>query len=258
MNLRGGRSVNTGVATRQTLNGRASGARVLGAGLLGYAMGSFPTADIVFRYVSRRRGAPPSDLRRVGSGNPGAVNVAKTLGRGWGGLVMAVDMLKGAAAGLLGRALAGDNGAYAAAAASVAGHCYPPWSRFRGGKGVATSFAAELVCFPAYAPLDAAVAVAAFAVSRGRFSVDASPDAQSAGRLGTLVASTAFTLAATYWWRRRLSNLWGPRPTAGLPLYALATAAVVASSFMRRLPRDGAAGEVTAEREGSRMAVRAR
>ncbi len=210
---------------------RASKRSLLAVGLLGYLVGSFPTADLVSKYVTRRSGGAGVDLRAAGSGNPGALNAARLLGRNWG-LIALTGEIKGAAACVVGRALVGDNGAYLAGTTSVVGHCFPPWSRFRGGKGVATSFGTSLVCFPAYAPMDLAVATAAFFLSKGRASLAAGPDAQPAARIGTLAASGLFITAATYWWRKRKGNLWGPRPTLGLPLYALATSGVIAYRFL--------------------------
>jgi len=211
---------------------RGSRRGLLAAGVLGYLVGSFPTVDLVSKYATRGSGDAGVDLRAAGSGNPGAVNAATVLGRKWGLLVFAGDTIKGIAACLLGRATGGDNGAYLAGTTAVAGHCYPVWSRFRGGKGVATSFGTSLVCFPAYAPMDLAVAAAAFFLSKGRASLAAGPDAQPAARIGTFVASGVFSAAATYWWLRRKGNLWGPRSTAGLPLYALATSGIIAYRFL--------------------------
>jgi len=214
------------------VSNRASRRGLFAAGVLGYLVGSFPTADSVSKYVTRRSGDVGVDLRAAGSGNPGAVNAATVLGRKWGLIVLAGDMIKGIAACLLGRATAGDDGAYLAGTTAVAGHCYPVWSKFRGGKGVATSFGTSLVCFPAYAPMDLAVAGAAFFVSKGRGSLAAGPDAHPAARIGTFVASGVFSAAATYWWLRRKGNLWGPKTTAGLPLYALATSGIIAFRFL--------------------------
>lgn len=203
---------------------------LLAAGVLGYLVGSFPTADLVSSYL-RRRGAG-ADVRTAGSGNPGALNSAKVLGRKWGFLVLAVDMLKGVAASLIGRTIASDDGAYLAGTTSVIGHCYPAWSGFRGGKGVATSFGSSLLCFPAYAPFDVAVAATAFFLSKGSPALAAAPDAQPAARRGTLLASAVFSAAAFYWWRKGKSNLWGPNPSLALPLYALASSGVIASRFL--------------------------
>ena len=222
---------------------------LLAAGLVGYLAGSFPTADLVAKYVKRRSGGGGADLREAGSRNPGAINAGKVLGRKWGLIVLGGDMMKGAAAGLLGRALAGDNGAYAAGTTSVIGHCYPAWSRFRGGTGVATSFGSSLVCFPAYAPIDLSVATAAFFLSKGRASLAAGPDAQPAARIGTLLASAVFSIAAVYWWRKRKGNVWGPSPTVGLPLYAIVTSGVIAYRFLTApaMPAEGEMKPVTPE-----------
>lgn len=121
------------------------------ATVAGYLAGSMPSADIATRLARRE----VSDLRTTGSGNPGAVNAAATLGRRWGGAVLAADVAKGALAGTAGRAIAGPAGAYAAATAAIAGHIVPVWSGGRGGKGVATSAGACLSVFPAYLPIDA-------------------------------------------------------------------------------------------------------
>ncbi|MCH7576455.1 MAG: glycerol-3-phosphate acyltransferase [Chloroflexi bacterium] len=211
---------------------RASKSSLLGAGLLGYLVGSFPTADLVAKYVKRRSGGAGDDLRKAGSGNPGALNAGKLLGRNWGLIVLAGDMIKGAAACVVGKALAGDNGAYAAGTTAVVGHCYPAWSGFRGGKGVATSFGSSLVCFPAYAPFDLTVAAATFFISKGRPYPAAGPDGQPAARIGTYLASGVFSAAAIYWWHKSKGNLWGPKPTLGLPLYAFATSGVIAYRFL--------------------------
>ncbi len=205
---------------------RASRRGLFAAGLLGYLAGSFPTADLVSKYATGRSGGV--GVRVAGSGNPGAVNAATVLGRRWGLAVLAGDMIKGIAACLLGRAVASDNGAYLAGTTAVAGHCYPAWSGFGGG-GVATSFATTLVCFPPYAPFDLAVFTATFFLSRGRASLAAeAPDTQPPGLRSVFVASGVFSAAAAYWWLRRKGNLWGPKPTVGLPLYALATSGIIA------------------------------
>ena len=116
------------------------------------------------------------------------------------------------------RALAGPGGAYAAATASIAGHIVPVWTRFRGGKGVATSAGACLAVFPAYFPIDAAVAAIGAARSR---------NAEAAVRL----SSTVWVTAAVLWWWRSWPNLWGPEPTIGLPLFAVAGAGMILAKF---------------------------
>jgi glycerol-3-phosphate acyltransferase PlsY len=96
---------------------RLAAGQLAAAGALGYLFGAVPSPDLAVRVA-----AGGVDLRSTGSGNPGALNAAHALGRRWGVAVLAADMAKGAAAGLAGRALAGDGGAYAGAAASIAGH----------------------------------------------------------------------------------------------------------------------------------------
>lgn len=184
------------------------------AALTGYLIGTMPSADIATRLAS----SPVADLRTAGSGNPGALNTARMLGTRWGAAVLVADMAKGAAAGAVGRAIAGPTGAYVAASASIAGHIVPVWSRGKGGKGVATSAGACLAVFPVYFPIDAAVAATAAATKR---------NAEHA----ILLSSAAWVVAAVVWWRRRLANAWGPSPTVGLPLFALAGSAMILTKF---------------------------
>lgn len=101
--------------------------------VIGYVLGSVDFAVI----VSRSRGV---DIYREGSGNPGASNVMRTLGRSAAALVLVGDALKGVVAAGIGLAVVGDlTGAAAGGFAAVVGHCFPVLHRFKGGKGVATS-----------------------------------------------------------------------------------------------------------------------
>jgi glycerol-3-phosphate acyltransferase PlsY len=105
---------------------------LLPAVLLGYLLGSIPTAYILV--LLRKR----VDIRRAGSGNVGALNTYEVTGsRLLGAAVMVVDAVKGAAAVVLGGPPAG--------AAAVVGHCYPVWLRFHGGRGLATAAGMVLV-----------------------------------------------------------------------------------------------------------------
>ena len=190
---------------------------LVASAIAGYLIGTVLFADVVTG-LARRRRPDASDLRGVGSGNPGAANAMSHLGKGWASLVLAGDMGKGAAATQLGRVVGGDAGAYAAAAGVVAGHCFPAQHGFRGGKGVATSAGTTWVAFPIYVPFDVGLAVLSFVFSRHAAKA-------------TLFASSAFVAASVLWYRRGWTNLWGTRPTAGLPLYAIATTAVIALRF---------------------------
>ena len=188
------------------------------AAIVGYLVGSVLTADAVSA-AARRHSGERVDLRATGSGNPGAANAMANLGAGWGIAVLVGDILKGSAGAQAGRVIAGDGGAYLGATAAVAGHCFPVWSGFRGGKGVATSAGTTLVCFPAYVPVDIGLVGLSWAASR------------HAGK-ATAIASIAFVAAASAWNRFRLPNAWGTKPTGGLPLYAAATTAIIGYKFL--------------------------
>ena len=110
--------------------------------LAAYLVGSIPFSYI----VARRRGV---DVRTVGSGNVGATNVMRSVGRGAGLAAFALDFLKGTVATLVAMSIERDGALPAlAAAAAVLGHMYPVWLRFRGGKGVATGAGAFLPLVP--------------------------------------------------------------------------------------------------------------
>lgn len=108
-----------------------------------YLVGSLPTGFLVARAFGL------GDIRRHGSGNIGATNVLRTLGRGAAVLTLAGDIAKGYAAVWLGSRLApGGDAAAACAVAAVAGNCWSIFLRFRGGKGVATGLGALLRLVP--------------------------------------------------------------------------------------------------------------
>jgi glycerol-3-phosphate acyltransferase PlsY len=121
-----------------------------------YFVGSIPIGLL----FARRRGI---EIRDVGSGNIGAANVARNLGKKLGAVVLVLDAVKGAVPLVVVRLLELDQTVdpfviTATGFAAVAGHCFPIWLRFDGGKGVATSLGAYL----ALDPLVTAVAVAVF------------------------------------------------------------------------------------------------
>lgn len=188
-----------------------------GAAVLGYLAGTLPSADIASRLAS----GGATDLRRVGSANPGAANAMKHLGSAWGYGVLVADVAKGAAGSIAGRGLAGSAGAHVAGTAAVIGHCFPIWTGFRGGKGVAASAGQCLATFPAYTPID--LTVAAVTASSRRWKERAFAT--------TAVASAAWVVAGLAWWRRDWPNAWGPQPGPGLPLAAAASSAVILSKF---------------------------
>ncbi len=201
-------------------------ARTTAAIVAGYGLGTFPTAYLAGRLA--RRGAPV-DLRSSGSGNPGGLNVAKTLGSRWGAAVTAIDVAKGAAAAEVGRAVAGAAGANLGAAASVVGHCFPVWSRGRGGKGVGTSGGQVLATFPAFFPVDVAVAAAVVKLWPGRYRTIAS----------MVASSSTWVVASVLAWRRAWPTGRG-RATASLPVSAAVGAGVVVGRMLAGARRAGA------------------
>jgi glycerol-3-phosphate acyltransferase PlsY len=156
--------------------------------LLSYLVGAIPFGFLIVKF---RKGI---DLRTVGSGNLGATNAARILGTRWFFLIFALDFLKGfgPAFGLawLSR---GHFGAPAEigllyGVAAIAGHIWPVWLRFRGGKGVATATGAVM----GVAPVAAAVALVVFLAVFAAFRYVS---------LGSVCA--AVTLPAAYaalWW----------------------------------------------------------
>lgn len=129
-----------------------------GAAVLGYLVGALSPATL----LARRRGV---DLTAAGSGNPGATNAGRVLGRRAGVAVALLDLVKGAvpaAAFSLADARAGLLAGFAA----VLGHVTSPYLRGRGGKGVATSAGAVLGSQPVLLPVVLGVWVVVVLVSR--------------------------------------------------------------------------------------------
>ena len=99
--------------------------------LIGYLLGSIPFGLILTRIAGF------GDIRDIGSGNIGATNVLRTGRKDIAAATLLLDALKGTAAVLIGWRF-GLYGALAAALGAYAGHCFPVWLRFKGGKGFAT------------------------------------------------------------------------------------------------------------------------
>lgn len=108
---------------------------------VGYLLGSIPFGYVIGRW----RGI---DLRSVGSGNIGAANAFRNLGRRWGLTVAGLDIAKGVAGAVIGRILTDDPWPIAAGAAVMVGAIFPVWMRFRGGKGVAAGAGVMIGLFP--------------------------------------------------------------------------------------------------------------
>ena len=112
--------------------------------LVAYFLGSIPFGLILAKLFGG------TDVRRKGSGNIGATNVARVVGPLAGILTLIFDVAKGAAAVLLAERLSNDSATWMmiAAVAALVGHCFPLWLKFKGGKGVATAAGAFLVLSP--------------------------------------------------------------------------------------------------------------
>jgi glycerol-3-phosphate acyltransferase PlsY len=178
--------------------------------IVAYLLGSVPFGVIIAR-------AHGKDLRIIGSGNIGATNLARALGRKWAYLCFCLDVLKGMLPMLAGIKLisAPPNIAelflwLAAGISAVLGHIFPIYLKFKGGKGVATSFGVAIGLWPYYT-ICAAVSIVIWAVI---------VLAKRYISLASIVAALAFPvvlilaiLFVTTW---NLANLW--------PLLTAATA----------------------------------
>lgn len=146
--------------------------------LAAYLIGSFPTSYIVVYRLTGR------DIRSMGSGNPGAMNVWDSVGAGPAALVALVDVVKGMAPVGVAFALGlRDIEAVLAAFAAVAGHDYSIFLRLRGGNGTATGLGAATMLLPAPALIATAVGVGLAVAIRNR-------------RIGGAVAMATFLLVA--------------------------------------------------------------
>jgi glycerol-3-phosphate acyltransferase PlsY len=136
--------------------------------IVSYLLGSIPAGYLAGRLAG-------VDIRKAGSGNIGATNVMRVLGKAYGYPVFAIDFLKGLAAVrvsiLIARhiQLAGTSMeliGIVAAVSCVTGHVFPVWLQFKGGKGVATSAGALFGLMPVALLIGAAVWIAMFQVTR--------------------------------------------------------------------------------------------
>ena len=110
------------------------------------------------------------DVRDHGSGNAGSTNMVRVFGFKPGAVTFVGDFLKAVAAVLLGRLVMGTLGGYIGGLFVVIGHCFPAFAGFRGGKGVASSFAVAWMTFPLGAAVTA-VAVAVLLALTKRISI---------------------------------------------------------------------------------------
>ena len=144
-----------------------------------YLLGSIPFSYL----VARQRGI---DVRSVGSGNVGATNVMRSVGKGAGLLAFVLDAAKGSLAAVIAlRPASAPRWRPLAAVAAIVGHMYPVWLRFRGGKGVATGAGA----FLPLAPVATGVALVVFALTLAVTRYVS---------LGSMVSAIALALVAAF------------------------------------------------------------
>jgi acyl phosphate:glycerol-3-phosphate acyltransferase len=137
--------------------------------VIAYLVGSIPTGYLMAR-------ANGIDIRSVGSGNIGATNVFRILGKGPGVVVLLIDALKGYipakllpmvfAPDVVAEGLKHQNIAIVAGFCAIIGHNYTCWLRFKGGKGVATSAGVLIAWVPMALLIALGTWLVVFAVSR--------------------------------------------------------------------------------------------
>lgn len=148
-----------------------------------YLLGSIPFGLLLGKLLGR------ADVRKTGSGNIGATNVARVAGPFAGILTLVLDTAKGAAAVLLAARLTNENALWMmiAALCALVGHCFPIWLGFRGGKGVATAAGVFAVLCPL--AVLGAIVLFVFVVLFWRFV-----------SLGSISAAAAMPLLTYFFW----------------------------------------------------------
>ena len=178
--------------------------------LLGYLLGSIPSGFLAGKWCKG------IDLRSIGSGSTGATNVLRNVGKGPALVVFLVDVAKGAAAVLLASALTQNNPLndwiqVLAGLAALAGHIWPVWLGFKGGKAVATGFGmflglawpVGLACFGLFMAVFSLSRIVSLASVVAALSLPLLMAAGSASNANLVVALVAMGLVL---WRHR-SNI---------------------------------------------------
>ena len=130
----------------------------LGLGLLAYAIGGIPTAYLFTRFVLGR------DIRGIGDNNSGAANVFREVGPRAGLACGGIDIIKGGVAVLAARFIVHDTGIeMLAGVCAIAGHNWPAYLRFKGGRGAAVAVGVLIAMLPLIAlPVGALALVALY------------------------------------------------------------------------------------------------
>jgi acyl phosphate:glycerol-3-phosphate acyltransferase len=146
--------------------------------VISYFLGNISPAILIGRAMG-------IEIRKEGSGNAGTTNVLRVLGKKAAAATLAIDILKGVAAVLMGKYIGGPDLAMACGMAAFLGHIWPMAFGFRGGKGIATAFGVILTIEPILGLIELAAA-AIFFVTTKRVSV------------GSLAAAVLLPFAAYY------------------------------------------------------------
>ncbi|MFC3803147.1 glycerol-3-phosphate 1-O-acyltransferase PlsY [Cohnella sp. GCM10012308] len=128
-----------------------------------YLLGSVSFSILFARWLRK------IDIRQHGSGNAGATNTLRVLGKGPAIAVFVLDIAKGLVAVAIGQAIAGEQGSWLAVAcglASIAGHNWPIYFRFKGGKGIATTVGALIYMAPLPVVAAGVVAIILIVITR--------------------------------------------------------------------------------------------
>ena len=174
--------------------------------VLGYLSGSVPYGLVLPLLLVG------VDVRTIGSGNIGATNAARAGGKALGVAVFVLDVAKAVVPLLVARAVLGEAGNFwvmATAVAAFAGHLFPAWLGFKGGKGVATGFGIFVVFSPwaalaglgAYLLLYAVTRVSSIGSLGGTLACVVGVIVQQG--IGSPVAWAAICIGAMIWFRHR-------------------------------------------------------
>lgn len=153
--------------------------------IFSYLVGSIPFAQVIAKSYGK-------DLRQIGSGNIGATNLTRALGKRWGYICFCLDVLKGMVPMFAATRLIFAEpgvielfGCLFIGAAAILGHIFPVYMKFKGGKGVATSFGVALGFWP-YFTICAIISLAVWVIVVLLFRYVS---------LGSIVASISFPIA---------------------------------------------------------------
>ena len=122
--------------------------------LIAYLIGNFSTSYLIAKLFAK------IDIREHGSGNPGSANILRTLGKKAAAFTFLGDLLKGATAAYLGNAFGGTTVALLCGIAVVAGHNWPIFLKFKGGKGIATTIGVIISIKPLIALICVSIGIA--------------------------------------------------------------------------------------------------